>query len=172
MSKNHSEGFYTDRDSFTPEVSSIPLSSVDAHAQGQQQGSIGDLVKDASAQISSLVRSEVELAKTEVATSAKKAGLGSGLMGAALVILAYSSFFLFFTLAEALDNFMPRWLAFLIVFLFMLLLVLILVLIGIKQFKGVKKPEKTIQSFSDLKAVMPSGKKDQAAQGDHGGLYT
>lgn len=172
MSKNDNAGLYTDRDSFNPQVNAIPLSDVDSHAQGQ--GSIGDLVKDASAQISSLVRSEIELAKTEVATSAKKAGIGGGLFAAAAVILAYSSFFLFFTIAEAFDTFLPRWLAFLIVFLIMLVLVAILALIGLKQVKGVKKPEKTIESVNELKGIMPSknGKKSTAVDTTEGGLYS
>lgn len=171
MSKNNGEGLYTDRDSFNPQVNAIPLSDADSHAQGQ--GSIGDLVKDASAQISSLVRSEIELAKTEVATSAKKAGIGGGLFAAAAVILAYSSFFLFFTIAEAFDTFMPRWLAFLVVFLIMLALVAILALIGLKQVKGVKKPEKTIESVNELKSVVPSkGKSSKPASNSQGGMFS
>ena len=169
MSNNDHDGMFTDRDSFNPQVNAIPLSDVDTHAKGQ--ASISDLVKDASAQVSSLVRSEVELAKTEIATSAKKAGIGVGLFGAAAIILAYSSFFLFFTIAEALDTFLPRWLAFLIVFLFMLLLVIILALVGVKQVKGVKKPEKTIESVSELKTVIPQGGKNSAS-GRKSGMYT
>lgn len=155
MSKNDQNGMFTDRDSFNPTVNAIPLSDVDTNA-AKGQGSIGDLVKDASSQISSLVRSEVELAKTEVATSAKKAGIGIGLFAGAAIILAYSSFFLFFTIAEALDTWLPRWAAFLIVFVFMLVLVAILALIGLKQVKQVKKPEKTIESVNELKTVIPS----------------
>lgn len=169
MSTNDREGMFTDRDSFNPQVNSIPLSDVDTHPKGQ--GSIGDLVKDASSQISSLIRSEVELAKTEVATSAKKAGIGAGLFGAAAVILAYSSFFLFFTLAEVLDTFLPRWLSFLIVFLFMLVLVAILALIGLKQVKGAKKPEKTIESLGELKSVVPQKGKSRVESRDPG-MYT
>ncbi|MGJ4091312.1 phage holin family protein [Corynebacterium macclintockiae] len=169
MSNKDRAGMFTDRDSFNPQVNAIPLSDVDTHAKGQ--ASISDLVKDASAQVSSLVRSEVELAKTEIATSAKKAGIGVGLFGAAAIILACSSFFLFFTIAEALDTFLPRWLAFLIVFLFMLLLVIILALVGVKQVKGVKKPEKTIESVSELKTVIPQGGKNSAS-GRKSGMYT
>ena len=169
MSNKDRAGMFTDRDSFNPQVNAIPLSDVDTHAKGQ--ASISDLVKDASAQVSSLVRSEVELAKTEIATSAKKAGIGVGLFGAAAIILAYSSFFLFFTIAEALDTFLPRWLVFLIVFLFMLLLVIILALVGVKQVKGVKKPEKTIESVSELKTVIPQGGKNSAS-GRKSGMYT
>ncbi|MCZ9304640.1 phage holin family protein [Corynebacterium sp. c9Ua_112] len=169
MSNKDRAGMFTDRDSFNPQVNAIPLSDVDTHAKGQ--ASISDLVKDASAQVSSLVRSEVELAKTEIAASAKKAGIGVGLFGAAAIILAHSSFFLFFTIAEALDTFLPRWLAFLIVFLFMLLLVIILALVGVKQVKGVKKPEKTIESVSELKTVIPQGGKNSAS-GRKSGMYT
>ena len=169
MSNNDRDGMFTDRDSFNPQVNAIPLSDVDTHAKGQ--ASISDLVKDASAQVSSLVRSEVELAKTEIATSAKKAGIGAGLFGAAGVILAYSSFFLFFTIAEALDTFMWRWAAFLVVFLFMLVLVAILALVGLKQVKGVKKPEKTIESVGELKTVIPQkGKVSSSAR--RPGMYT
>lgn len=157
---------FTDRDTFNPQVNSIPLSDVDTHPKGQ--GSIGDLVKDASSQISSLIRSEVELAKTEISASAKKAGIAAGLFGAAAVILAYSSFFLFFTIAEALDVFMPRWLAFLIVFLFMVVLVALLALVGVKQIKGAKKPEKTIESVNQLKTVIPQKGKNRVDSRDPG----
>lgn len=168
---NKSEGLFTDSDSFNPQVNAIPLSDVDTHPKGQ--GSIGDLVKDASAQFSTLVRSEVELAKTEIATSAKKAGIGAGLFGAAAVILAYSSFFLFFMIAEALDNFMPRWLAFLIVFLFMLVLVGLLVAIGVKQVKAVKKPEKTIESLGDLKQLTPDKERyNKGVNSREPGMFT
>lgn len=169
MSDKDHDGLFTDRDSFNPQVNAIPLSDVDTHAKGE--GSIGRLVKDASAQVSTLIRSEVELAQTEIAQSAKKAGIAVGLFAGAGVILAYSSFFLFFTLAEVLDNWMPRWVAFLIVFAFMLVLVAVLALIGVKQIKGVKKPEKTIESLNKLPSVVPS-KDGKNASGAEPGLYT
>ncbi|MGO1948659.1 MAG: phage holin family protein [Mycobacteriaceae bacterium] len=168
MSDKDSNGMFTDQDSFNPQVNSIPLSDVDAQAAGRG-GSIGDLVKDATTQVSSLVRSEVELAKTEISGSAKKAGIAVGLFGAAGVVLAYSSFFFFFFLAELLDNWMPRWVAFLVVFLIMFVLVAILAVVGIKFIKGVKKPQATLDSVNDLKAVVPSGQK---AVEDGDGMFT
>ena len=169
MSDKDHDGLFTDRDSFNPQVNAIPLSDVDTHGKGQ--GSIGRLVKDASAQVSTLIRSEIELAKTEVAGAAKKAGIAVGLFGAAGVILAYSSFFLFFTIAEVLDTWMPRWLAFLIVFLVMIVLVAVLAVIGISQLTGVKKPEKTLDSLSRLPEVVPS-KDGSASAHPTSGLYT
>lgn len=168
MSDKDTNGMFTDKDSFSPQVNSIPLSDVDAQAAGRG-GSIGDLVKDASTQISTLVRSEVELAKTEISSSAKKGGLAVGLFGAAAVVLAYSSFFFFFFLAELLDNWMPRWVAFLVVFLIMVVVVAILALVGVKFIKGVEKPQATIDSVGQLKSVVP-GKKQ--AEEDDNGMYT
>ncbi|MGJ0182009.1 phage holin family protein [Corynebacterium glyciniphilum] len=168
MSDKNSNGLFTDQDSFNPKVNSIPLSDVDAQAAGRG-GSIADLVKDATAQVSSLIRSEVELAKTEISGTAKKAGIAVGLFGAAGVVLAYSSFFFFFFLAELLDNWLPRWSAFLIVFGIMFVLVAILAVVGVKFIKGVKKPQATIDSVNELKSVVPSGKKDTTADN---GMFT
>ena len=163
MSDKNTKGMFTDKDSFSPQVNSIPLSDVDAQAAGRG-GSIGDLVKDATTQASTLIRSEVELAKTEISSSAKKAGLAIGMFGAAAVVLAYSSFFFFF-LAELLDNWMPRWVAFLVVFLIMFVLVAILALVGVKFIKGVEKPQATIDSVGELKSVVPGNKKAEQDSG-------
>ncbi len=163
MSKNDSQGMYSDRNTVDNMLDSIPLVDLDA---ANEPASIASLVKDATTQMSSLIRSEVELAKTEVAASAKKAGLATGLFGAALIVLAYSSFFLFFFLAELLDVFVSRWLAFLIVFLGMITVVAALALVGLKQIKGVRKPEKTIESVNQLKSVLPSGGKGAASSSE------
>ena len=94
-------------------VTSIPL--VDPHAP-KADPSIGDLVKDATAQVSTLVRAEVELAKAEITRDVKKGLTGSVFFILALVVLFYSTFFFFFFLAELLDTWLWRWAAFLIVF--------------------------------------------------------
>ncbi|WP_297006266.1 phage holin family protein [uncultured Corynebacterium sp.] len=160
-------GFFSDAESFTPQVSNIPLED----AAAGRTASIGELVRDASTQVSSLIRSETELAKTEIAGSAKKAGIAAGLLGGAGVILAYSSFFFFFFLAELLDNWMPRWVAFLVVFLIMFVLVVVLAIVAIKFIKGVKKPAATIESVSQLTSVIP-GSSSPASSSDDAGMFT
>src|SRR3954470_7107812 len=45
--------------------------------------SVGTLVQSAMADVSTLIRGEVELAKAEIGKSAKKAGIGAGAFGAA-----------------------------------------------------------------------------------------
>ena len=89
------------RDGVPTTVTSIPL--VDPHAP-KDDPSIGDLVKDATTQVSTLVRAEVELAKAEITRDVKKGLTGSVFFILALVVLFYSTFFFFFFLAELLDT--------------------------------------------------------------------
>ncbi|APT91759.1 membrane protein [Corynebacterium phocae] len=163
------DGLYTDgSDHFAPRANSIPLRDVDTSAAGQ--ASIGRLVSNATEQMSGLVRSEIELAKTELAASAKKGGIGAGLMGAAGTVALYSSFFFFFFLAELLAEWLDRWAAFLIVFLIMVVLAAILGLVGFKQIKKVKAPEKTIESTKKMKDLVP-GKATRQVE-SRKGLFT
>ncbi|QPK79342.1 phage holin family protein [Corynebacterium lizhenjunii] len=166
------DGLFTDgSENFAPRANAIPLSDVDTSKSGE--ASIGQLVSNASEQISSLVRSELELAKTELAAAAKKGGIGAGLFGAAGVVALYSSFFFFFFLAELLSHlWFDRWAAFLIVFLIMLVLAGVLALLGLKNVKKVKSPEKTIASAKELKNVIPGSKGSKELTNPQSGLYT
>ena len=94
-------------------LTTIPLA--DPHARPADP-SIGDLIKDATTQMSTLVRAEVELARAEITRDVKKGLTGSVFFILALVVLFYSTFFFFFFLAELLDTWLWRWVAFLIVF--------------------------------------------------------
>lgn len=164
------DGLYTDGPKdFTPRVNSIPLSDVDTTRAGE--GSIGDLVSNATAQMSSLFRSEVELAKTELAGEAKKGAMGGGLFGVAGVIGLYSSFFFFFFLAELLSTWLERWASFLIVFLIMVVLAAVLALFGWKKIKKMGAPKKTIDSVNELKNLVP-GQAEKKLEARNRGLYS
>ncbi|MBK4151855.1 phage holin family protein [Corynebacterium macginleyi] len=164
------DGLFTDgTDQFAPKVNSIPLSDVDASSS---ETSIGRLVSNATEQMSQLVRSEVELAKTELAQSAKKGGIGVGFFGAAGIIALYSSFFFFFFLAELLALWLDRWAAFLIVFLVMIVAAAALALLGVKNVKKVKAPQKTIDSTKELKNLIPGKAQKSLDRKDAHGLYT
>ena len=67
-----------------------------------EQPSVGELVRQASEHVSTLVRGEIELAKAELSGTVKRAGVGGGMLGAAGVVLLLSLPFLFVVLAEAL----------------------------------------------------------------------
>ena len=90
-----------DRNSGVPStLTTIPLA--DPHARPAEP-SIGDLIKDATTQVSTLVRAEVELARAEITRDVKKGLTGSVFFIAAMVVLFYSTFFFFFFLAEVLN---------------------------------------------------------------------
>jgi membrane protein implicated in regulation of membrane protease activity len=116
--------------------------------------SIGSLVQSAMADVSTLVRGEIELAKAEVGKSAKKAGIGAGAFGAAGVVLAFSGFFFGIALAEFLTWLgLVRWISYLIVWFLLVLLAGIAALFGRRTLKKIEKPERTLETLRDLPEV-------------------
>ena len=122
---------------------------------GTAEPSIGTLVQSAMADVSTLIRAEVELAKAEVGKSAKKAGIGAGAFGAAGVVLAFSAFFFFIALAEFLTWLgLERWISYLIVWFLLVLVAVIAALFGRRQIKKIEKPERTLETLHDLPDVL------------------
>ncbi|MGY1621343.1 phage holin family protein [Geodermatophilus sp. SYSU D00965] len=122
---------------------------------GAEEPSVGVLVQSAMADMSTLIRSEIELAKAEVGKSAKKAGIGAGAFGAAGVLLGVSTVFLFITIAEFLTWLgLQRWISYLIVWAFFVLLAAIAALVGRGQIKKIEKPERTLETLRELPAVV------------------
>jgi uncharacterized membrane protein YqjE len=141
-------------------LTSIPLT--DPHALSAEP-SIGELVKDATAQMSTLVRAEVELARAEITRDVKKGLTGSVFFIAALVVLFYSTFFLFFFLAELLDTWIWRWAAFLIVFGIMLVTTGALALFGFLKVRRIRGPQQTIESVKETRTALTPGKSSTPA---------
>lgn len=132
-------------------VTSIPL--VDPHAL-PANASIGELVRDATTQMSTLVRAEVELAKAEITRDVKRGLTGSVFFVVAGVVLLYSTFFMFFFLAELLDTWMVRWAAFLIVFILMLLATALFALLGYRKVRRIRGPQQAIESVKETTAAL------------------
>ena len=80
-----------------------------------QEATLADLVKQLSEQSSRLARQEVELAKAELATKGKRAGIGAGMFGGAGVVGLYAVGALVAAAILALSTAMTAWLAALIV---------------------------------------------------------
>ena len=163
------------RDGVPTTVTSIPL--VDPHAP-KDNPSIGDLVKDATTQVSTLVRAEVELAKAEITRDVKKGLTGSVFFVLALVVLFYSTFFFFFFVAELLNMWLQDWAAYLIVFGIMVVVTAVLALFGYLKVRKIRGPQKTIETVKEIpEAFTPGSDKravatttgDQAAQKDPSG---
>ncbi|MEO5833312.1 MAG: phage holin family protein [Nakamurella sp.] len=130
---------------------SIPLTPED---DVDRSASIGTLVKDATAQVSTLVRAEIELAKLEIVASAKQGAIGAVFFVVAGVIGLFSLFFFWFMVGEILDIWLPRSLAFAIVFIVMVVLAGLLALLGLRKVKKIGKPDKTIQSLQDTATTL------------------
>jgi uncharacterized membrane protein YqjE len=142
------------KDGVPSTLTNIPLT--DPHALSAEP-SIGELVKDATAQMSTLVRAEVELARAEITRDVKKGLTGSVFFIAALVVLFYSTFFFFFFLAELLDNWLWRWAAFLIVFGIMVVVTGALALFGFLKVRRIRGPQQTIESVRETRSALTPG---------------
>jgi hypothetical protein len=90
---------------------------VDLHSTDSdlRERSFGELTKQLSEDVSTLVRQEIALARAEMTQKGKQAGKGLGMLGGAGVIAlaAVGALTAFFILV--LDTWMPAWLAALIV---------------------------------------------------------
>ena len=86
-----------------------------ANGSDLKERPIGELLKELSQQTSTLVRQEIELLKAELTEKGKQAGMGAAFFGGAGVIgfLTLAAFTTFLILALA--EFMPGWVAALIV---------------------------------------------------------
>ena len=129
-----------------------------AHVQATAaagEPSVGTLVQSAMADMSTLIRSEVELAKAEIGRSAKKAGISVGLFAVAGVLLAFAGVYFFISVAEFLTWLgLTRWLSYLIVTAGLVVVAVVAGLIGRRMLKRVEKPERTLETLSDLPEVL------------------
>ena len=113
--------------------------------------SIGKLVSDLSEQATRLVRAEIGLAKAEVTTKAKQAGMGAGLLAGAGVLALYAFAGLLTAAIIGLAHAVPAWLAALIVSVVLLIVVAVLALVGVKRLKkGVPPvPERAMENLQE-----------------------
>jgi high-affinity Fe2+/Pb2+ permease len=123
--------------------------------------SLGSLVSGVTEDLSTLVRGEIELVKTELRETAKTAASGSGLLVGAAVAAATGLLFLLLTLAWVLVQLgLPTWAGFGIVTLLLIIVAAILALLGRKQLESVKGPEHSQASLEKTKAVLTRSTPD------------
>lgn len=113
----------------------------------RDERTIGQLVADISHELSGLVQAEIALAKAELSQSAKKGGIGAGLLVAAGVIALVMFVMLCITVGFGIAAAgLPYWAAFGIVTVALLLIAGVLAAVGRKQVKAVGKPQQTIDT--------------------------
>ena len=133
-------------------IASIPLTADDPTAEA----SIGGLVRDATAHMSTLVRAEVELAKGEIAAEIKKGVKGSVFFIVALTVLCFSLFFFFMFLGYGFAQWFGwhTWGGFLLVFVVMFLTAVLCALLGYRKVRKIRAPEKSIAAARDTVAAL------------------
>ncbi|MEJ2886469.1 phage holin family protein [Actinomycetospora aeridis] len=146
-----------------PVVPSIPLNAEPVRQDGD--ASVGSLVKEVSTHVSTLVRAEVELAKTEITAEVKKGVQGSIFFVVAGVVALFSLFWFFFAVAEAFNqiwDYQQRWAGFLITFGIMLIVAGVAGFLGYLKVRKIKAPERTIETAKESVAVFSRGRSDAA----------
>lgn len=108
------------------------------YTTSEAERSLGTIIKDLTADLSNLFRSEIALLKLELKESATKLGGGAALMAAALFLGLFGLAFLFVTITLGLVALgVPAWLSALIVTVVLLAAAGILVMMGKKKLQGV-----------------------------------
>lgn len=125
----------------------------------ETERTLGQLVADATHDISSIMRSELALAKAEIGADAKKAGLGAGMFAAAGLFAFLALILLLIAAAYGLVAAgLAPWLAFLVVACVLLVVGAILAFVGktsLSKLKG--RPERAIKNAQDtIAAIRPS----------------
>ena len=124
----------------------------------KDEPTIGKLVADASRDVSSLVRNEIALAKSELQISVKAGGIGIGLFAGAAFIGLLAIILLSFAIVYFIH--MTGWdlaWCFSIVFVLYVLIAAILGFVGLKKVKQVKAPERAIHQAQESKNILKRG---------------
>lgn len=139
-------------------MSTVPNApgSVDTAArQDPSLGSLGEIISDISADLSTLVRQELDLAKAEVKESATRAGKGAGLLGGAGVAAHMVLLFLSITAWFGLDNLLHHlaWSA-LIVTAVWAVIALVLARMGRQQLTEINGIPRTVETAKQVPGAL------------------
>ena len=121
----------------------------------RDERTLGQLVATATEDLSNLIRGEIALAKSELKVSVSKIAEGAGLFAAAAFVALLAVILLTITAALGLEAAgLPGWLSFLIVAVAFLLIAGVLAFVGLRAFKKVGPPRRTIASVSEAKDML------------------
>lgn len=140
------------------QASNAPVTRPHSDVPSKDDPTLGRLFADASRDMSTLVRQEIALAKSELKISVKAGGFGIGLFAGAaflalLAVIMLSVAIAYFLHMTGLDL---AW-CFLIVFLLYVLIAALLAFIGVKKVKQVRAPERAIHQAQETKNILKRG---------------
>ncbi|NJP49439.1 phage holin family protein [Streptomyces sp. SBST2-5] len=115
----------------------------------RDEHNVGELVTQATEQLSKLVRQEVALAKAELADKGRRAGMGGGMLGAAGAFAYAGLLAAAGTGAAALSLVVPVWAAALIVTVLLFVIAGVLAMAGRGQLRRATppKPQRAVDSM-------------------------
>lgn len=110
---------------------------------------ISSVLSDIMGNVQALIRSEARLARTEVGEGLKRSTGAALMIGAGLVMLAFSGFFVLVAIAWALSQVMPFWAAALIVAAGEGLLAALFVSLGVRKLRLLRAAPKTTATLKE-----------------------
>jgi Flp pilus assembly protein TadB len=117
---------------------------------GESSRSVADVLQDIVANVQTIIRSEVRLAKAEVTEEVIKARRAAGMMAGGLVAAWFTLWFLLLAILFGLATIMPIWAGALLLFVIMGVVAAVLVSAGKKRLRAVHPtPEKTIETMKE-----------------------
>ena len=117
---------------------------------GDDSGSIAGLLQGIVGNVQNIIRSEVQLAKTEMKEDASAYGKAAGMLVAGAVLGIYAIGLMLLTFVYLLSTVLSDWVAALIVFVVVAAIAGVLAMIGLKRIKAVKPgPEQTIDTLKE-----------------------
>lgn len=113
-------------------------------------GSIAGILQGIVGNVQNIIRSEVQLAKTEMKEDASTYGKAAGMLVAGAVLGIYAIGLLLLMFVYLLSQVMDDWIAALIVFVVVAAIAGVLAMVGMKRIKSVKPgPEQTIETLKE-----------------------
>lgn len=138
---------------YAPNAYAAPASAAGSHpaeAPGTTTRSLGDLVSEITTDLSTLIRQEVELAKAELAQSAKRAGKSAGMFGGAGFAGYFVLLFLSIALWWAVGDGIGRGWSALIVAVLWGIAAAILAVVGRKEFAEIRGLDRTTETLGKI----------------------
>jgi hypothetical protein len=123
---------------------------------GEAGRSLGTIIKELTADFSTLFRSEVALLKLEVRDTVAKLGGGAAMMAAAVFLAIFGAAFLFVTITLGLVALgVPAWVSSLIVTLVLFAAAGVLAMMGKKKFAAVQfvPSDSVVQIKADIESI-------------------
>lgn len=139
----------------------------DTTRSGQRpEETLGALFASASRDLTTLVHSEIELAKAEIRQDVQNGAKGGAMFGAAAFLGVLAVILLSIAIAQGLIELgVVPWLAYLIVTVFYLLIAGVLVLVGRNAVSKVGPPERTIRTSKETAAFLKSPRSNGTVAG-------